>query len=183
MEETAFASSISVIFAIKPGASHARLSLCAAGEPAREGAKGGKMLTSSIIVLGKGKDGRVSLVLPWAQRGVFPLAPLGSSPAAAGGSDFNLSTKMLTCLVFPLENLDFWKGKLLGHPVAPLPLCQANVQTKSPPGMEKWHFFICIRRICDEKCPGSWSRASLVIPHPDCGCLSGHAPYLQPLLN
>lgn len=81
-----------------------QLGSCSSG-----GAKGGKMLTPSVAVSGKGKDGRVSPVLPRARRGAFPLAPLGSSPAVAGGSDFDLSTKMLICLAFPLKNLDFRK--------------------------------------------------------------------------
>lgn len=75
MDMTAFASPVSVIFAIKPGASHAGLSLCTAKGRAEDG----KMPALSVALSGKGRDGRASPVLLWAWRGAFPLAPLGSA--------------------------------------------------------------------------------------------------------
>ena len=120
MDATAFISQISVIFTIKPGATHAGLSLHAAGEPAGGGATGGKMLTLSVAVSGKGKDGRVSPVLPRARRGAFPLAPLGSGPAVAGRSDFEHQNAHLFGV--SLGKFGFLEGKAPGTSLCTSPL-------------------------------------------------------------
>lgn len=102
MDKAAFASPISVIFAIKPGAGHVGLPLCAAG-----GNKGWEDADTVRSCLRKGRGWESEPGPAVGSERTFPTHTLSSVPAITGGSDFDLSTRMLICLAFPLENLDF----------------------------------------------------------------------------